>query len=119
MCGLRPYAMLFLCNDHEYEEIVVGLARLSSAPLPLVDHLMSQPRHDGIIVLCKAASIRWPVCSAILTNRFPQHEMSATELDRARSDFLRLSPATAQRALRFWRVRGIAKAQLDGSEQAH
>ena len=92
---------------------------MSSAPLQLVDQLMSQARHDGIIVLCKAASIRWPVCSAVLMNRFPQHEMSATELERARSDYLKLTPSTAQRALRFWRVRGSAKTQTEDSGQTN
>jgi uncharacterized protein (DUF2336 family) len=106
-------------NDQHYEEVVAGLAKMSSAPIALVDQLMSQPRNDGIIVLCKAASIRWPVCSAILTRRFPKHEMSATEVERARSDYLRLSTATAQRALRFWLIRGVAKTKAGAGEQPH
>jgi len=80
---------------------------------------MSQPRYDGIIVLCKAAAIRWPVCSAVLLNRHAQHDITTGELERARSDYLKLSRATAQRALRFWRVRGVTKAQSEGDEQPH
>lgn len=106
-------------TNRQHEEVVAGLAKISSAPIELVDQLMGQPRNDPIIVLCKAASVRWPVCSAILMNRFPQHEMSASELERARSDYLKLSSATAQRALRFWLIRGTAKTQAGAGEQAH
>ena len=109
-------AMMQFANGKQYEDMVAGLAKLCSAPIKLIDQLMSQARHDGIIVLCKAASIRWPVCSAILMNRFPKHEMSAGELERARSDYLRLSPATAQRALRFWLIRGVARTQTETGE---
>jgi uncharacterized protein (DUF2336 family) len=115
--GFNETVIQQFANDRQYEETVVGLARLSSAPIKLIDQLMSQVRHDGIVVLCKAASIRWPVCSAILMNRFPKHEMSAGELERARSDYIKLSPATAQRALRFWRVRGVTMTQGEGNEQ--
>jgi hypothetical protein len=117
--GFNEMVIQQFANDRQYEEMVVGLAKLSAAPLQLVDQLMSQPRYDSIIVLCKAAAIRWPVCSAILMNRFPQHEMAAGELERARSDYLKLTPATAQRALRFWRVRGVTKPQGEGSEQSN
>jgi hypothetical protein len=37
--------------------------------------------------------------------------MPATDVAQARADFLKLSVATAQRMLRFWLVRGLAKTE--------
>jgi len=38
-------------------------------------------------------------------------DMPAAELTQARTDFLKLSVATARRMVRFWLVRGLAKAE--------
>lgn len=92
-----------------YEEIVAGIARLNSAPVDLIDSLMQSPRYEGVLVACKAGGLHWPTLTAILMNRFNQYRPSQSELDTARSDFIKLSTVTAQRMLRFWLVRGSTK----------
>jgi hypothetical protein len=94
----------------EYEQLVAGLARLSAAPVELIERLMQNIRYDGILVACKAAELRWPTFNAILKTRFAPYEVPANDIAKARSDFLKLSAPTAQRMLRFWLVRGAAKA---------
>jgi uncharacterized protein (DUF2336 family) len=94
----------------EYEQLVAGLARLCAAPLELVERLMQNIRYDGILVLCKSAEMRWPTFYSILKARFAPYEVPATDVTQARTDFLKLSVATARRMLRFWLVRGVAKA---------
>ena len=54
--------------------------------------------------------MHWPTFSAILKVRFAHHQISAAELAQARTDFLKLSVATARRMSRFWLVRGAAQA---------
>jgi hypothetical protein len=93
-----------------YEEMVAGLARLNSAPIDLIDNLMQSPRYEGVLVACKAAELHWSTLNAMLMNRFAQFQPSPQEIDRARTDFIKLSVATAQRMLRFWLVRGASKA---------
>lgn len=109
---LNEAAILEFANSGRYEEMVVGLARLCSAPVDLLEQLMQNTRYDGVLVACKAAGLFWPTFSAILANRFSRHQVPAAELEQARSDFLKLSAATAQRMLRFWLVRGVAKDQV-------
>ncbi len=92
-----------------YEEMTVGIARLSSAPVELIEKLMKNPRYDGVLVTCKAAGLRWPIFKAILTNRFSGHQVTQVEFERARTDFLKLSAASAQRMFRFWLIRGVTK----------
>jgi uncharacterized protein (DUF2336 family) len=94
----------------QYEEMVTGLARICAAPVELIERLMQNVRYDGILVACKAAELRWPTFSAILKARFGPFEGPAVDLTQARSDFLKLSAATAQRMLRFWLVRGVTKS---------
>jgi uncharacterized protein (DUF2336 family) len=93
----------------KYEEMIVGVARLCSAPVELIERLMKNLRHDGVLVACKASGLHWPTFKAILANRFSGHEVTQAELERARSDFLKLTTATAQRMFRFWLIRGVAK----------
>jgi hypothetical protein len=51
----------------------------------------------GILVACKAAELRWRTFNAILKARFAPYEVAATDIAQARTDFLKLSAATAQR----------------------
>jgi hypothetical protein len=83
---------------------------MCAAPIELIERLMQNVRYDGILVACKAAELRWPTFSSILKIRFAPYEVPATDVTQARSDFLKLSVATARRMVRFWLVRGVAKA---------
>jgi hypothetical protein len=89
--------------------MVAGLARLCAAPVELIERLMQNVRYDGVLVACKAAELHWPIFNAILKARFAPYEGPSIDFTQARSDFLKLSVATAQRMLRFWLVRGVAK----------
>lgn len=107
---LTEKAILEFANTGRYEELVAGLARLNSAPLDLIESLMQNSGHEGVLVACKAAELHWSTLVAILTHRFAQYQPSPQELDQAKIDFLKLSVATARRMFRFWLVRGISKA---------
>jgi hypothetical protein len=71
---------------------------------------MQNVRYDGILVACKAAELRWSTFVSILKLRFAPYEVPAADAAQARSDFIKLSVATARRMVRFWLVRGVAKA---------
>lgn len=102
-------ALLEFVNRRKYEEMTVALARLCSAPLKMISGLMMGLRNDAILVPCKAAGLNWPTTEAILRNRHSNHAVSEQIIAMARSDFERLSVATAQRTLRFMQVREAAK----------
>lgn len=103
---LNEAVVVSFATSHQYEELVVALAQLCSAPIELVERLMQDPRYAGMLVACKAAGLHWPTLRIILSNRFPTHRISPSELEGARADFLKLSATTAQRMFRFWLVRG-------------
>ena len=103
---LNEAVLVSFATSHEYEKMVVALARLCSAPVALIEQLIKDPRYSGVLVACKAAGLHWPTFRVILANRFASHQVSPAEMEQARADFLKVSSATAQRMFRFWLVRG-------------
>jgi uncharacterized protein (DUF2336 family) len=108
-------AILGFAKAGKYEEIVVSIAHLCSAPIKLIEQLMNQHRYDGLLIACRCAGLHWATFIAILGTRSPDRNISLVDVQRARSDFLKLTAATAMRALRFWLVRGApdANVQID------
>jgi uncharacterized protein (DUF2336 family) len=92
-------------NERKYEEMVVALSLLCSAPLDVIKPVMKSVRPDGLLIPCKAAGLKWPTVNAILKNRIAHHSISDEEIAQCRTNFIALSIATAQRTLRFWIVR--------------
>jgi hypothetical protein len=88
-----------------FEETVAALASLCAVPIDVVDRLMGGERPDPILILCKAAGYNWTTARAIMTVRPGSKATSSYGLDAAFANFDSLSPATAQRVLRFWQVR--------------
>ena len=94
-------ALLAFVDQHRYEEMTVALARLCSASLKMVSGLMAGLRNDALLIPCKAADLQWATAKAILRNRHANHKIADQLIELARSDYDRLSVATARRTLRF------------------
>jgi uncharacterized protein (DUF2336 family) len=88
-----------------YEEMVVALALLCAVPIEVVDRLLGGERPDPVLILCKSAGWGWATAKAVITARPRTKGPSSHGLDNAYSNFERLSPATAQRVMRFWQAR--------------
>lgn len=105
---LNEAALLDFAKTNRYEEAVAALARLCSVPIDVVDRLMGGDRPDPVLILCKAAGWEWPTARAIIVARPGGKGASTQGLDAAFANFERLSPATAQRVMRFWQARPAA-----------
>jgi uncharacterized protein (DUF2336 family) len=105
---LNEAALLDFAKTNRYEEAVATLSRLCSVPIDVVDRLMGGDRPDPVLILCKAAGWEWPTARAVIVLRPTGKNMSTHGLDTAFANFERLSPATAQRVMRFWQARPVA-----------
>jgi uncharacterized protein (DUF2336 family) len=105
---LNEAALLDFAKSSKYEEMVVALAQLCSVPIDVVDRLMSGDRPDPVLILCKSVGWEWPTVKAIILARPSPKGASSQALDNAFANFERLSPATAQRVMRFWQARPAA-----------
>lgn len=102
---LNESALVDFAAAGRHDEIVVALAELCAVPIEVVDRLMNGERPDPILILCKSAGWEWPTAKAIILARQGGKGMPAHALDAAFDNFERLSPATAQRVMRFWQAR--------------
>lgn len=106
---LSEAAVTHFANIGQYELTVAALAQLCLAPVGLIEPLMRSPSYEGLLTACRACDLKWDTFSTLLEHRFPGQRISLADLDKARSDFHRMSPETAKRVYRFWLVQGVAK----------
>jgi uncharacterized protein (DUF2336 family) len=101
---LTEAALVEFIKESKYEEMTATLALFCSANSELIERLLKNISHEGLIVACKAAKLSWPTVRLILQFRFTHHSISERELLEAKEAFLELSQATAQRSMRFMQV---------------
>ena len=112
---LNESSLLEFANARKYEEMVAALALLCGASIEIIKPLMKSTHSDGLLIPCKAAELKWPTVSAILRNRHAHHSISDQDLAQCRTNFIALTKATAQRALRFWQVRASSRVNASGA----
>lgn len=106
---LDEEALLTFVRRSQQDELIVAISRLSSFPIDTVASLLTGHRNDAVLIPCKAANLQWSTVEAILQNRVPNQKVSEATISCARDDYSKLTTATAQRALRFMRVRETAQ----------
>jgi uncharacterized protein (DUF2336 family) len=106
---LNEAVLAGFASKRQYEEMTATLALFCGAKSELIERLLKNTKHDGLIVACKAAKLTWPTVALILKARFSHHSVSHEELDTARTAFIELSQVAAQRSMRFMQVLATAK----------
>jgi uncharacterized protein (DUF2336 family) len=106
---LNERVLLEFIKERKYEEMAATLALFCGAESELIELLLKNVRPEGLIIACKAAKLSWPTVSLLLQSRFAHHSVPPQELADAKSNFLELSQASAQRSMRFMLVQTAAK----------
>jgi uncharacterized protein (DUF2336 family) len=106
---LNEAALFGFAGSHQYEEAVAALSAMSAVKIATLDRLMAGDRHDPILVVGKAVGLEWATVRALILLRLgPSRVPSPADVERARVNFARLMPSTAQRVVTFWRTRQSA-----------
>jgi uncharacterized protein (DUF2336 family) len=109
--GLNEKALLDFARQHKYEEAIAAFSALSGMRLPMVNQLVQGDREDPILLLGKSSGLEWMTVRALIMLRLGPGKMpSPPDIEEARVNYERLSPATAERVLSFWRAREKATA---------
>jgi uncharacterized protein (DUF2336 family) len=106
---LDEKALVRFVYNRQQEELIVGLARMSSTPIHVVAQLMSGHRNDAILFPCKAADLSWHTVELILHHKLAGQPAIGDVVELAQKDYAKLTPATAQRTLRFMNVHEAVK----------
>ncbi|HET7849678.1 MAG TPA: DUF2336 domain-containing protein [Pseudolabrys sp.] len=105
---LREAEIAAFAKAGQYEETIAALATLCAVPVEVVDRLLNGDRPDPVLILARAAGFGWQTVREILSviaRRSGSKAASSQALESAQENFERLTPATAQRVVRFWQVR--------------
>jgi uncharacterized protein (DUF2336 family) len=86
-------------------ETVVALSALCGVPVDLVDHLVNNASQFGVMVLCKAIGLDWPIVAAIMRARLATDEAEQSDFAELGTQYQHLLVSSAQRILRFWQSR--------------
>jgi uncharacterized protein (DUF2336 family) len=102
---LDETALQIAARDGKFEDVVLALSILSSMSVNTVEMLVVDRHTDTILILAKASDLSWDTAKLLLTMPSPGYERSHVDLEAAFENFKRLQVVTAQRILRFYRVR--------------
>jgi hypothetical protein len=78
---------------------------LTGVPIELVHQILHASSVYGAIVLCKAIALDWPIAESVVLMRPGVGRSRAADMEEACAEYPKLSPASAQRLMRFWLVR--------------
>lgn len=104
---LDEIAFLQFVMGGRYAESIMALSQMCSTPHDILDRIVQSDRREAMIIPCRAAGFSWTTVRPFLQSRSPAG-MSPAELESLKSDYAKLTPATAQRVLRFWSVQKAA-----------
>jgi DNA-binding transcriptional regulator YbjK len=64
--------------------------------------MLTEGRNEPLLVFCKAAGLSWLTLRALLQDDLLGRAASEDELNKLKSDYIRLSHSTAKKLLEFW-----------------
>ena len=99
---LDQVALLELAKARKYAAAVTALATLCSAPVDMIKQMLDDGRNEPLLVPCKVAGLSWLTLRALLQDDLLGRVASEDELNKLKSDYIRLSPSTARKLLEFW-----------------
>lgn len=103
---LNEATVLGFAQAHQYEETVAALSAMTGTRISTLDQMMSGERHDPVLILGKALGFGWATVRALIRLRLgPDRSVACPDVEEAQHNFERLTSATAQRVLGFWRMR--------------
>lgn len=103
---LDEAALFDFANSKKFAETVLAFSLICDLPVGVVERAMIEKRSEQILVLTKAANFSWKTTAAILLLR--SAERSVDDLDGLLGMFSRLQPATARKAVEFYRLRELS-----------
>jgi uncharacterized protein (DUF2336 family) len=100
---LDQVALLGFAKARKFAATLTALGALCSTPVDIIKKILSDGRSEPLLVVCKAAELSWPTLRALLQGDLLGKPTLDEELQKLKSDYNRLSHATAKKLLDFWR----------------
>jgi uncharacterized protein (DUF2336 family) len=88
-----------------YEDAVAAVALLANFKYDLIEGMLYPNRIGGIMLVCKAMGWPWCAVDDLLQMAADRNGLTSADIRASHREFLDLSRGTAERVVRFWRVR--------------
>jgi uncharacterized protein (DUF2336 family) len=89
----------------QFDEATIALSLMADLPIGVIERAIASQRTEQILVLAKAIGLGWESAKAVLLLQAGAKGSSEPELDQCCQTFAHLRRDTAQKALRFYRLR--------------
>jgi len=99
---LDQFALLEFAKARQFAATVTALATLCSAPIDMIKQMLNDGRNEPLLVPCKAAGLSWPTLRALLQDDLLGRAAKDDEINKLKSDYIKLSHSTAKKLLEFW-----------------
>lgn len=94
--------LIEFARARQHPEVAVVLSVLCFAPLELIMNILQGGDHGSLLVLCKAAGLKWSTVSLLMNGGFLNRAMSEQDVDDTRVRYSGLSQSSAQQVVCFW-----------------
>jgi uncharacterized protein (DUF2336 family) len=102
---LNESQLLAFADEGSFDKVVAALSLMCDLPVGVVERAFVQNQSEQIVVLARALDISWATTIKLLLLHAGVNGSSRQQLDITFANFFRLQPATAQTALKFYRMR--------------
>lgn len=102
---LDDLAIYDFASKRCFEETVVALAALNALPYSAVEEAFDSQNASVLIIFTKAAQLSWHSALAILQLQAGEGGLAPQTIEDYRAGYQKLLPQTAQRVVRFYKVR--------------
>jgi uncharacterized protein (DUF2336 family) len=100
----EPHLLAF-AEEGSFDKVVAALSLMCDLPVGVVERAFVQHQTEQIVVLTRALDLSWATTMKLLLLHAGVNGSSRRELDVTFANFTRLQPASAQTALKFYRMR--------------
>ncbi len=107
--GLHEPALVDYARQGQLDHTVIALSYLSKLPLAMVEPAVLSADNDALLIMGRSINLSWTTVRAIFALR-QEYKPSARQLEQLSESYGKLTPATAQRVLRFLHARESAAA---------
>ena len=103
--GLDAGKLKEFANEQKFDETAVALSLLCDLPIGFVERGLVQERSDLVLIFAKSLGLDWETARVILTLGAGESRPSSKDIEEIHTNFQKLRPETAQKAIRFYRLR--------------
>lgn len=96
-------------HDRNFDGVALSLSLMCDLPIGLIERVLTQDRHEQILLLAKALEFSWKTTLALIRFQSGEAILSKAQEDQYFASYCRMQVKTARTALQFYRMRESAR----------